>query len=110
MSKEGALGDVVFLSHSIEERSYNHFDRTSRTRFPGILRTQLEGIGFKIFNPRGQALRDVPEISSLLGLLLLAIDPNDSIIEEVFPTNEARFFLSRWREKGKGNNRPKSIS
>ena len=101
MVKEGALGDLVFLSHSIEEQSYDRYTSTSKERFPGILRRQLEGKGFQVFNPRGQALRNVPDVCSLLGLILIAIDPNDTIVEDVIPTNEARYFLLRWKEIAK---------
>ena len=98
MLKDGALGDVVFLAHSIEEERYEHYGREPQERFPGILRNQMEATGIQVFNPRGQALRTVPNVSSLLGLVLLAVDPDNAIIDEVWPTNEARFFLVRWRQ------------
>ena len=99
MSQDGALGDVVFLAHSIEEERYNPYSRTSQERFPGILRNQMKANGIQAFNPRGQALRNVPDVRALLGLVLLAVDPNDTIINDVMPTNEARFFLVRWRQE-----------
>ncbi len=99
MLKDGALGDVVFLAHSIEEESYSPYNHELQERFPGILRNQMETNGIQVFNPRGQALRTVPDVRSLLGLVLLAVDPKNTIIDDVMPTNEARFFLMQWRQK-----------
>ena len=97
MSKDGALGDAVFLAHSIEEVSYNQYDHTPQDRFPNILREKMEAKNLQVFNPRGQALRTIPDIGILLGLVILAVDPRNKIIDDVMPTNEARFFLERWR-------------
>lgn len=98
MSQDGALGDVVFLAHSVEEESYSHYQQEPQERFPGILRNSMENNDLQVFNPRGQALRTIPDVSVLLGLVLLAVDPNNTIIDEVMPTNEARFFLVQWRQ------------
>lgn len=96
MSPDGALGDAVFLAHSIEEMTYNHYNHSPQERFPGILRNEMEANCLQVFNPRGQALRSIPEVSVLLGLVILAIDPENTIIDDVMPTNEARFFLVEW--------------
>ncbi len=98
ISQDGALGDAVFLAHSIEEEQYDHYKSAPQERFPGTLREKMKANGLQVFNPRGQALRTIPNVSVLLGLLLLAIDPKNTIISEVMPTNEARFFLSQWRQ------------
>lgn len=97
MAQDGALGDMVFLAHSIEEIRYDSYKRESTTRFPGVLRESLEASGLQVFNPRGQALRTIPDVCVLLGLTLLAVDPDNTIVNDVMPTNEARFFLERWR-------------
>ena len=47
----GAIGDVVFLSHSVQETSYDRWGRTQNLRFPGHLRTCLESQGIDVFNP-----------------------------------------------------------
>ena len=99
MSQNGELGDIVFLAHSIEEESYSRYNYAPQVRFPGILRSQMEANNLKVFNPRGQALRTIPDVSILLGLTLLAVDPDNTIIDDVMPTNEARFFLVQWRQK-----------
>ena len=98
MTSDGALGDAVFLSHSVEEISYNHYNSEAQSRFSGMLRDRMEANGLQIFNPRGQALRTIPDVSVLLGLPLLSVDPDNTIIDDVNPTNEARFFLEQWRQ------------
>lgn len=99
MSQDGGLGDMVFLAHSIEEERYEFYKDRSKVRFPGILRNQMKANGIQVFNPRGQALRNIPDVRSLLGLVLLTVDPDDTIIDDVMPTNEAKFFLVRWKQK-----------
>ena len=98
MSPDGALGDVVFLAHSVEEESYSQFNSEPQERFPGTLRHKMKDNGLQVFNPRGQALRTIPNVCVLLGLVLLSVDPDNTIIDGVMPTNEARFFLERWKE------------
>lgn len=68
----GALGDIAFLAHSVNETTYDYPDKVQR-RFPSLFREKLESRGLGVFNPRGQDLRTVPEVQKLLGLLLLAI-------------------------------------
>lgn len=101
MSPDGALGDAVFLAYSVEEESYNHFNLSPQERFPGIFRSEMESNSLRVFNPRGQALRFIPDVSVLLGLVILAIDPDNDIIDAVMPTNEARFFLLKWSRSAK---------
>ena len=96
--KSGAIGDAVFLSHSMEEASYNRYGRTQAPRFPGLLRTYLEGLGLKVFNPRGHSLRAIPDVQTLLGLVLLSIDPNADMVDRIRPTQEAKYFLRQWRD------------
>lgn len=105
MAEAGDLGDIVFLAHSVEEVKYNRFNSAAEQRFPGMLRDEMHAIktqtrpnGMRVFNPRGQALRTIPDVGILLGLIILAIDPNGTVISDVMPTNEARFFLKRWRD------------
>ena len=101
LPSDGALGDAVFLAHSIEETRYNRYNGTAEDRFPGILRESLESAGLQVFNPRGQALRSIPDVTVLLGLLLLSVDPQDTMTDSVRPTNEARFFLQQWRRSAR---------
>ena len=39
------------------------------------------------------------DVQKLLGLLLLAIDPEDTLVDGVYPTLEAKFFIGRWRRE-----------
>lgn len=99
MLERGDLGDAVLLSHSIEEIRYDRFNGAAQERFPGTLRSEMQTNGLQVFNPRGQALRSIPDVSILLGLMVLSLDPGSSIINDVMPTNEARFFLGEWRQR-----------
>lgn len=98
MAEQGGLGDVVLLAHSIEEVKYDRFNGGAEDRFPGLLRNEMRANNLQIFNPRGRALRTIPSVAVLLGLMLLTLDPNATIIDDVMPTNEARFFLAQWRQ------------
>ena len=95
------MGDAVFLSHSVEEASYDHFGRTQNARFPGLLRRRLEGLGLEVFNPRGYSLRTIPDVQTLLGLVLLTIDPSSTMVSGLMPTGETGYFLRQWRETAK---------
>ncbi|MEQ1823430.1 MAG: DEAD/DEAH box helicase [Fimbriimonadaceae bacterium] len=101
MAPGGDLGDAVLLCHSVGEARYNRARGTVpeevETRFVGLLRRQLAENDRHIFNPGGQALRLVPSVRLLLGLLVLCVDPDGSATREVFPTREAQFFLNLWR-------------
>ena len=94
--KNGAIGDAVFLSHSVEEATYNYYDRVHEPRFPGLLRTCLENLGLKVFNPRGQSLRAIPDVQTLLGLVLLSIDPDRNTVNGMMPTQVEGYFLRQW--------------
>ena len=100
MTNRGALGDVVLLAHSVEEVTYDGFKRRAVERLPSFIRNQMQSHGLQIFNPRGRALRTIPSVAALMGVLLLAIDPDATIVDEVMPTNEAKFFISQWRTEG----------
>ena len=102
MTDEGNLGDITFLGHTIRETRYNNFPNSETPTtdlFPLKLRGALEGRGLQVFNPRGQALRDIPNMQILLGLTLLVADPDGDITEDIRPTGQARFFLSEWRDR-----------
>ena len=101
LSGEGAAGDMVLLSHSVEEVQYDRYRNAGRTRFPGVLRNALRANGCDVFNARGQALRSIENVRVLLGLALLAVDPDDTIVGDVRATHEARHFLDGWREAGR---------
>ncbi|MDE2715744.1 MAG: DEAD/DEAH box helicase [Chloroflexota bacterium] len=97
-SQGGDLGDVVFLSHSVTEVNYDRYNKAPKPYFPHLLRNSLEDQGLEAFNPRGQPLRSIDDVGRLLGLMLLVVDPDNSFVDEVCPTNEARYFLRQWRQ------------
>ena len=97
-SQDGDLGDIVFLSHSVTEVNYDRYNKAPKPYFPHLLRNSLEDHGLEAFNPRGQPLRSIDDVGRLLGLMLLIVDPDDTFVNDVYPTNEARYFLRQWRE------------
>lgn len=97
LSAQGDLGDIAFLSHSVREIQYNRFGGTATELFPLHLRRELEAKGLQVFNPRGQSLRDIPDVQTLLGLLLAIVDPTGQFTDQLTITSEARFYLNRWR-------------
>ncbi|AFY67265.1 UvrD-helicase domain-containing protein [Geitlerinema sp. PCC 7407] len=103
VTPEGDLGDCVLLAHSVEEAKYK-YNRQQRigeteTRFAGLFRDGMLDEGLQIFNPRGRALRTITSVQQILGLLLLCLDPDGDLVDQVFPTNEARFFLNEWKNR-----------
>lgn len=97
LQDESNFGDCVLLAHSIEEVRYDRYNGNAEPRFAGYLRAEMDSRGLNVFNPRGRSLRSIESVQRLLGLLMLCLDPDSSRLEDVYPTNEARFFLSQWR-------------
>lgn len=101
VSSEGNFGDCVFLSHSVNERKFDRFDSAPDMRFTGLFRESMESRGLSVFNPRGNSLRHIPDVSKLLGLILECIDPDDIHVSDCKPSGEERHFISSWREEAK---------
>lgn len=98
LAPSGTAGDAAFLSHSVEELSYSRYTQSPDERFPGMLRTAMSAYGIEVFNPRGRPLRSVPDVQQLLGLVILAVDPDGSLVRDLQLTNEANYFLREWRK------------
>lgn len=99
MADEGKLGDFVYLAHSVNETS--QYDTKTTKKFPSILREKLEQCQHKVFNPRGQKLREITSCQRLLGLILLCLDPDNRRSGSANPlhlTNVATQFLTDWRQ------------
>lgn len=96
-----AFGDCVLLSHTVDEFRYQGFGQdTAEIRFPGMLRETLIQRQRPVFNPRGRSLRTIPNVQRLLGLVLLALDPDGRLTaddEGFHITREARYYLNEWR-------------
>ncbi|KRA84692.1 AAA family ATPase [Altererythrobacter sp. Root672] len=98
----GDVGDAVFLSHSVNERTRSFMGNEGRDRLPRLLRAELESRGIGVFNPRGRALRDIEIVQRFLGLALESLDPapiggGGPIQERLTITNDAKRFLNQWR-------------
>lgn len=92
--EHGSPNDVALLMNSVMEHTASGIDR-----LPKLLRDELAGqrTPLKVFNPRGQALRDQPEISFLLGAALLCLDPEGEISAGLRLTNDESTRINDWR-------------
>jgi DNA helicase-2/ATP-dependent DNA helicase PcrA len=71
----GDFGDAVLLSHQVNEFSAPFMGQPAKPRLPHFLRAELRARQVSIFNPRGQALRDIDDVQQLVGAMLECIDP-----------------------------------
>jgi DNA helicase-2/ATP-dependent DNA helicase PcrA len=107
----GDFGDAVVLSHSVNEFAARFGNNAPRQRLPSLMRNLLRAQhNVSVFNPRGQALRDVPVVQQLLGIALDCIDPPnaanpDGIHQTALSTppavrlrGEAQLYLRTWRQ------------
>ncbi|MHB8479864.1 MAG: UvrD-helicase domain-containing protein, partial [Vulcanimicrobiaceae bacterium] len=97
----GNFGDAVLLGHSVAELGSDAYGNPSR-RLPLLLRRELEQRGIAVFNPRGRALKNVPAVECLLGMVLEVLDPStaaepDGRSTNLFLTSGAKRAFSRWR-------------
>ena len=109
-SADGDIGDAVFLSHTVNEYAREFPPNPARERLPVLLRHRLAAHGIGVFNPRGRALRDIPQVQQIMGVILLCIDPPTSValdgvqLEDLMARNalrsEATRNLRRWRQAG----------
>ena len=94
----GDLGDAVLLGFTVRE-----FASSGRPRLTRFLRADLQARGLNCFNPRGCALRDIPEVCQLLGLVLLCLEPTAPALSingeagQMRLTREAVTAMNRWR-------------
>src|SRR6202043_420653 len=70
----GDVGDAVLLAHTVNEFGPRFQTNPPRARLPMLLRQEVATRGIGVFNPRGQALRDISQVQILLGLVLECID------------------------------------
>jgi DNA helicase-2/ATP-dependent DNA helicase PcrA len=94
---EGDFADAVFLAHSVSEFSRPFFGNPPKARLPWMLRQELAARGVPVFNPRGRALKDVPEVRQLLGLVSLCIDPDSRLLNDLAITGNAKRETAAWR-------------
>ncbi len=96
---DGDFGDAVLLAQSVQEFARAQPGKAPRPRLPILMRNNLESIHHvPVFNPRGRNLFDINPVRLLLGLALLCIDGDGSIlqtIQNMSPTARAR--ILDWR-------------
>jgi DNA helicase-2/ATP-dependent DNA helicase PcrA len=103
----GDLGDAVFVGSTVAEFGRAYFGQPPKPRMPLFLRNELAARGLACFNPRGRALKDVPEVQQLLGLVLECLEPGATGLSRGQPmplgagqarlTNEATRVMAGWR-------------
>jgi DNA helicase-2/ATP-dependent DNA helicase PcrA len=116
--KDGDLGDAVLLASTVNEFKRPFMGQPAKPRFPTFLRDEMQNRGMACFNPRGRALRDIPEVQLLLGLVLEAIDPSTAtapdgvVIPGMAVTNIARQAFRAWRASARNftNSKPKKVN
>jgi DNA helicase-2/ATP-dependent DNA helicase PcrA len=103
-SPGGDFGDAVLLSSTVNEFTRPFMGNPPRPRLPWRLRQELQSRGVACFNPRGRALKDIPEVDRLLGLVLECLDqssssdPQGRVVGAMTGiTNVARDIFRRWR-------------
>lgn len=102
--QNGDVGDAVLLAHTVNEYGARFQNNPPRPRLPLLLRQSLESRGIGVFNPRGQALRDIPQVQVLLGLVLECIDPPTAVnpdgAQQAAATlrRDPRHYLPLWRQ------------
>lgn len=73
--QSGDFGDAVYLGHSVNEFKRSFRGKDPKPRLPHYLREALQHQGdVRVFNPRGQALKDIGDVQQLVGALLECID------------------------------------
>ena len=93
----GDFGDAVLLAHSINEVSSGFMGQPPRERLPRALRRELQSRNIEVFNPRGQALRDISDVQQLVGAMLECLDPGGAIQASMRLRGIAQQYLSSFR-------------
>jgi DNA helicase-2/ATP-dependent DNA helicase PcrA len=103
----GDFGDAVLLGSTVREFSRGYMGKPPKARFPLLLRQELAGLGVQCFNPRGRALKDIPSVMRMLGLVLECLDPSSAandqgeIVTGMKVTNPVRNAFRNWRREAK---------
>ncbi len=94
----GNIGDAVLMGHSVAEFGRPAFGQPPKARLPWKLREELRQRGIPIFNPRGRALRDIPEVRIILGIVALCLDPNEQLLTQMSIYYHTRDVIRGWRQ------------
>lgn len=93
----GDFGDAVLLAHSVNEYQAGFMGQPPRPRLPCFLRQELVSRNIHVFNPRGQALRDIPDIQQLIGAMLECLDPAGTVQTSMLLRLETKQHLNTFR-------------
>jgi DNA helicase II / ATP-dependent DNA helicase PcrA len=94
----GDFGDAVLLAHTVNEFVPAFMVGDSpRPRLPYYLRQELAKRNVHIFNPRGRALRDVPDVQQLLGAMLECLDPGGALQGQMPLRGHTHQYLASFR-------------
>lgn len=95
----GTPADIAIIAASPRERDRSTPENPDgKVRFMGHLRRALRNLGGPdLFNPRGRAPADVPEVGIILGLLLSAFDNAGRITNQMNIPRDLRSILEGWR-------------
>lgn len=93
----GNVGDAVYMGHSVVEFGRPVFGNPAKAKLPWKLREELRQRGIPVFNPRGRALKDIPEVQIILGLIALCIDPAEQLLQNITIYNQTRNTIREWR-------------
>lgn len=90
-NEHGDFGDAVLLGRTVAE-----YNSTGKPRLPLLLRNKLAQEGIDVFNPRGRGLTAILEVSQLLGLMLMCIDPNGTIRQDLRLSGAVHRSFQEW--------------
>lgn len=93
----GDFGDAMLLAHSVNEYQAGYMGQPPRPRLPYFLRRELVSRNIHVFNPRGQALRDIPDIQQLIGAMLECLDPAGTVQASMLLRLEVKQHLGTFR-------------
>lgn len=93
----GDFGDAVLLAHSVNEFTSSFMGQPPRERLPRVLRRELRSRNIGVFNPRGQALRDIADVQQLVGAMLECLDPGGAIQGSMRLRGVAQQYLGAFR-------------
>ncbi len=95
-SPDARLGDFVYLGSTVAEISSGGNDR-----LPVLLRREFAMRGLAVFNPRGQALKDIPNVQILLGLVAECVDPATAMESTLPLTRVVQTAIPLWRTEAR---------
>jgi DNA helicase II / ATP-dependent DNA helicase PcrA len=98
----GDCADAVLMAHSVAEFARPFMGKPGKARLPWLLRDELATRGVSVFNPRGRALKDIPEIRQMLGLVCLCIDPDQALLDGMAMYGNTKREMAAWRVDARG--------